>query len=464
VAFIAGVAIALGQPAAASAAKPSFEATAGDQLLPGFAWNVRTYAARCGGGTLDLRIDGARGWRVRTAARKRPRGGDIRVHVPLDEGAATTIAFRRRDGTRQRRFWVRCLPRDFVEFSFERLRKGGAKLFFVKAGGYVAIFSRDGAPVWWLRTDGGADAKLLPDGTVSMNAEAGLAAGPFEIRTLGGRLLRTVGDPGDTDIHDLQLLANGNYVIGAMKFRRGIDATPYGGHADAAVADTVIRELTPDGAIVRSWDSGQHIGLAEAGRWWTEILAQPDALWYDVSHWNAVEVDGRYMYLSFRNNDAIYKVNRRTGAIVWKLGGTETPDSLEVRGDPAGYPLGGQHDVRVQPDGTVTIFNNRTDLTDDVARAQRFRIDEQAGTARLVETVTDPTISAVFCCGSARRLPSREWLISWGNNPVVGAYDRAGRAIYRLHLEGGFTYRANPVPGGVVGTRKLRRAMNRMYG
>jgi hypothetical protein len=170
------------------------------------------------------------------------------------------------------------------------------------------------------------------------------------------------------------------------------------------------------------------------------------------------------MYLSFRNNDAIYKVDRRTGEIVWKLGGTETPESLEIRGGPLGdYPLGGQHDVRVQPNGTVTIFDNRTDLADPVPRAVRFRVDEGAGTAKLVESVTDKQVTSAFCCGSARRLPSREWLVSWGNNAIVGAYDSAGRPIFRFRLPDAFTYRANPVTGAAPSARRLRAAMDRLY-
>jgi hypothetical protein len=464
VTLLAGTAVAFGlSVAAASAAKPSLEAVAGDQLLPGFTWSARTYAARCEDGFLDLRVHGARGWRVKAGGRP-ARRGSLRLHLRLKSGEATSIGFRRRGGER-RRFSIRCLPREFPSFEFDRIRPGGPNLFFVQtANGYAVIFDRNGAPVWWLKSGGAAgDAKLLPDGTVSMNSGGGVIAGDFEIWTLSGRLLRTVGDQEDTDVHDLQLLPNGNYVIGVQKYRGGVDATPYGGIADAVVADTVIRELTPDGEIVRDWDSADHIGLDETGRWWPEIIGA-GAFWYDVSHWNAVDIDGRYMYLSFRNTDAIYKVDRRSGEIVWKLGGTETPESLEVLDDPAGYPLGGQHDVRVQPNGTVTIFDNRTDLADAIPRAQRFRIDEQAGTARLVDSITDKHVKSTFCCGSARRLPSGEWLISWGNTSLVGAYDRAGRALYRLDLEGALTYRANPVPDGAIGMRKLRRAMDRMYG
>ena len=73
-------------------------------------------------------------------------------------------------------------------------------------------------------------------------------------------------------------------------------------------------------------------------------------------------------------------------------------------GDPRAYTFGGQHDARLLPDGTLTVFDNRTDLSDPRPRAVRFRIDEQARTPTYLWSITDPAISFSICCGSARRL------------------------------------------------------------
>ena len=65
--------------------------------------------------------------------------------------------------------------------------------------------------------------------------------------------------------------------------------------------------------------------------------------------------------VSFRHLDAVYSIDRSTGDINWKLGGTETPESLEVKNDPYGdYPLGGQHDARIDRHGNLTVFFGRT--------------------------------------------------------------------------------------------------------
>lgn len=375
------------------------------------------------------------------------------------------LVFKRKRGGGAVLFRVRCLPPDFPEYEFRRVRRGGPRLFMVSLNrGYAAIFSRNGAPVWWYQGKNRVhDSKVLADGTVSWNTGIWRVPGPFEIRTLAGRLLRTIGDEEGTDLHDLQLLPTGNYLVGRASYRFGVDLSRFGGLPGVALPDIEIEEITPSGEVVGGWNSGDHLDLAETGRWWEEIVGVEKPLWYDTPHWNAVEADGRFMYLSFRNLDAVYKVDRDTGQVIWKLGGTETAERLEVLDYPGGaYPLGAQHDVRLQPNGTVTIFNNRSGLSVATPRAERYRINEKAGTARLIERVEDRRVASAVCCGSARRLASKEWLVSWGNSGIVGAYDDRGRTIFRLTTPGIYTYRANEVPDDSVTMNELRRAMYRM--
>lgn len=447
-----------------AAAKPGLSAVGGDELLPSFDPEISTYAARCDGGSLGLKLDRARGWRA--SANGRNFGGDGRLRrIPVTAREDVNVEFRRPDGAR-RRFHVRCLPDDFPAYSFRRIRSGGPEYFFMQLpNGYAAAFDRNGVPVWWLQVDGFADdVKLLSDGTVSLNAAptVGAQTGEFDIYSLRGELLRTVGAGDLTDVHDLLLRPNGNYVVGVQDWRFGVDTSAFNGYSDRGTIDYDIQELTPEGDLVRSWSSADHIGLDQTpDRWWEEFTS-PDSLLFDVSHWNAVSYEGHYMYLSFRHLDAIYKVDRRTGEVVWKLGGLDAPESLEVKNDPqADYPLGGQHDVRALADGTVTVFNNRTDLDPAVPSAQRYRIDEATGTARLVENITDKKTPTSGCCGSARRLSTGDWLIAWGGfSGFVGGYRPDGRVAFRLRTPGGFTYRAQPVDEGVLDPGRVRRAMD----
>lgn len=182
---------------------------------------------------------------------------------------------------------------------------------------------------------------------------------------------------------------------------------------------------------------------------------------YDPVHMNSLELSGATLVFSARHADAVYAVDRGTGAVVWKLGGTPSPESLAFVGDPYGG-FGGQHDARILPDGTLTLHDNGTGLGRP-PRAVRYRLDLAARTATLVEQITDPSVTASACCGSARRLDDGHWLVAWGSNPLVAEYAPDGTRVMELAFATGFSYRANPVPAGAVTAGQLRVAMDAMH-
>lgn len=465
--LLVGLAALVPSGAAAAGPHPVLSATGGDELVPGFKWGVRTYAARCGDDGLALAVAAAPGWKV-AVGDDPARAGDFDAMADIASGEGTEIEFRERGGERRTAF-VRCMPQDMVLPAFERFRKGGPSLFAIQTPPtYGVVMSRAGAPVWWLRSSAFPfDTEIYKDRTMAWNQggqEGNVDFGILEFRTLTGRIIRTVTPPegGYTDVHDHLVLPNGNELIGVPTYEDGVDISAYGGSTEARVRNTAIEEVTPDGDLVRRWDSEDHIGLDETvDPWWGPVAAGNPA---DVSHWNAIDVVGKYMYLSFRHLDAIYKVNRKTGKIIWKLGGTETNKSLEIRGDPRKpQHFNGQHDVNVLRDGTITFFDNST-AYGGRPRALRFKINEDRGVARMIDEVKDPEVTVSGAGGSAR-LTHGDWLINWGvSNPGrVGAYDDQGRPIFRLIYPVGAAYRANPVPGA-VNFKDLWRAMNRMSG
>jgi hypothetical protein len=444
--------------------RPSLAVTSGAAVLaPSFAWSKHDYVIRCEGQTAQVALIGARRWSAKVNGGPE-RAGSFTVNLPLEAGESLTVTLRRGGRGRVHRFHVRCLPPDFPAYRFQRRGRGGPDLLAMQlTARYAAIFDRHGVPVWWFKASGEPDnVEILRDQTVAFSpvVTALDQTGDYEIRRLDGRLVRVVRARGgaQVDVHELLLLPNGHYLVGRQVVNDSIDATRYGGMPGAGVVGIAVQEITKRGRVVWEWRSEDHITLDEVGRWWPVVfgLGVP----YDVSHWNSVEPAGKLMLMSFRHVDAVYAVSRRTGHIVWKLGGTETARSLRVLGDPFGaHPLGGQHDARLLPDGTISIHDNGTNLNRP-PRVVRYRIDAKAGTARVVQAFGDPETSPSVCCGSARRLPSGDWVVGWGGQGFVGGYDRHGRRLFSLKTPGGFGYRANPVPDGVVTTQDLRRGMD----
>jgi hypothetical protein len=435
-------------------------------LAPSFDPDVADYTTRCTGDPLEVSGRAAEGTEVAVDGGA-PAGGKFEATVPLEENQA--FSFTVTNGLESRDYFVRCLPSNFGAWEYESLQRASHELYFVApnlavAGApaqYVVMFDRDGVPVWWDTESGGTlqDAKVLPDGNLAWwNAGSG-----YVIREPDGTLVQHVTALGFTDGHELQQTPNGNFLLISNETTAGVDLTEYGGTTDEDVEDMVVQEVSPSGDLEWSWSTKGHIGLAETGRWWPTALSRPEPR--DIIHMNAIEPVGEdAVLISARHLDAVYKIDKATGNIVWKLGGTWTPKSLQVLKDPEGaYPFGGQHDIRLLPDGTITVHDNNTGLGAP-PRAVRYEIDEAKRTATLVEQVTDPVAPSSFCCGSSRRSADDSWLMSWGGNSLVAEYDSTGQPNFRLRFGGAiFSYRAVPADEEGLSVPSLRAGMDAMH-
>jgi hypothetical protein len=438
------------------AAPPARAFTTNPPLEPKFARGVTDYVSRCRLG---------HPLRVRTGARTR--------RYRLRVGQAVTIG---------RRYHVRCIPVDFPTWKAERHGNPQAKYYLVTptlgahGSRVVAIFDRDGAPVWWMeRSDKPNDAKLLPDGNLAWSTftDTGFASRsvPFEEHRLDGSLVRRIGAVGaSTDYHDLAVMPNGDYLTLSYVPRDGVDLSRYGGPRRATAMEAEVQEVTPGGKRVWRWSSHGHVALDESAPFMDPIVHGPTKLAdgrlaFDLVHVNSVEPDGRSVLISMRHTNSVYKVSRRTGAVEWKLGGTHTSKSLALTNvaDPANV-MTGQHDARLLPDGTLTVHDNRT-LSGEHPRAVRFSIDEAAHTATLVEELTDPLTAYSSCCGGVRRLPGGDWVASWGASGIVEEMTPAGRRLFALNFGGhkhAHSYRAVPIMPGQLSLGAMRRGMDAM--
>jgi hypothetical protein len=153
---------------------------------------------------------------------------------------------------------------------------------------------------------------------------------------------------------------------------------------------------------------------------------------------------------------------------VWKLGGSPTPQRLDVIGDPVfsgGGSFSGQHDARVLGDGQADVYD--VSLFDNGTRAGRrprsviYRIDERAGTATLVRQVTDAIAPTSGCCGSTRILTGGNHVTGWGNTPWITENRPGGAQVFRVDATS--VYRGVPIEPGWATPDQLRAGMDAQY-
>jgi hypothetical protein len=316
------------------------------------------------------------------------------------------------------------------------------------------------------------DAKVLPNGNMAWLCSCG--DGLREI-TFTGKPVVQLSHAG-IDGHDFELLPNGNFLVVSYPLVSGADLSSIGGLSNTCIRDAQVRELTPRGAVVWSWFASQHISPAEINPDRRAVMqASRCNAAADAWHINSIQDAGSDFITSLRLTDAVFRINKATGNVVWKLGGTTRPGSLTIVGDkPSAGPAGGvgQHDARLWSDGSVSIFDNGNDdgITNvRPARVVRYQIDTTAHTATLVEQVHDPLITnASACCGSARWLPGGDWAIGYGQQGLNTEVTPTGSRVlsmsfgYDASVPRWYAYRMTPVLPGVLDVNYLRAAMNAM--
>lgn len=369
------------------------------------------------------------------------------------------------------------LPDGFPSWRFESLRPAPPGLFTVAFSNpgngrpWVIVFDDDGVPRWWYSPDTKALwGQVLGNGNVTWPRSFGDGYGldprmAHEIRTESGRLVRLVKTGGSiVDGHEYRELGNGNVLLDSY-VPETADLRRFGGPKRAAIVSAEVQEVAPSGRVVWRWNSRGHIGLRETGRWWHNVLHNPRRRLqreaFDPVHINSIEPrGGDEVVISTRHTDAVYGIDRASGEINWKLGGSKTGKSLQPVGDPATKLFGGQHDARIDRRGRLTIFDNGKDRPRR-PRVVFYRLDLEQGKAFYRGQLNDPEVTRSHCCGSARETADGGWLVSWGDNPLVTDFDPQGRIAFRLHLPAS-TFRAVPVPPGATSVSRLARGMEAM--
>ncbi|MGE3801650.1 MAG: aryl-sulfate sulfotransferase, partial [Candidatus Kapaibacterium sp.] len=154
---------------------------------------------------------------------------------------------------------------------------------------YALILDNQGNPLFYRRVVGGAfDFKVQPKGTLTYFDNTQASQAYIEIDATYKKIDEwTMKNGYGTDIHGLQLLANGHALITSYDFQR-VDMSQYvdGGKTDAIVIGYIVQEQDPSHNVLFEWRSWDHFKFTDA----TDDI-DLTAGEIDYVHGNAVELD-----------------------------------------------------------------------------------------------------------------------------------------------------------------------------
>jgi len=257
--------------------------------------------------------------------------------------------------------------------------------------------------------------------------------------TTGGALA-----PGQADFHDSTITPEDTMLIGAYVVTPA-DLSEVGGPEDGYVEDAVIQEVDiATGEIRFEWSALDHVPLTETmldfGQEQAEIaeeaadegtdvprLGTEDEP-FDYFHLNSIAEDhDGALLVSARHTNAIYRIDRATGAADWTLGGSAGDFRMGE-----GAPFAWQHDARRAPDGTLTLLDNHAGGHEDDAssRGLRLALDEEAMTAEVAAEYLPPAERKSSSMANAQQLPDGNMHIGWGARPSYSEFTPDGELIY----------------------------------
>lgn len=211
------------------------------------------------------------------------------------------------------------------------------------------------------------------------------------------------------DLHVFRLTPEGTALVSCYPLAYG-DLRPVGGAANGPYVNGVVQELdVATGRLVFEWRADEHVAFDETYARLADYGSSP----FDFFHVNSVDVapDGD-LIISARNTWTVYKVDRRTGAVRWRMGGRRS----DFRIGPGAH-FAWQHDVSEERDGAFTVFDNgagdyRTEL---VSRGLVLKVDQDARTVSLQRQLLHPrTPLQAGALGSVQALPGGQVFVGWG--------------------------------------------------
>jgi len=305
------------------------------------------------------------------------------------------------------------IPSDFPQITISVRRNPAPDYIWLENAGqngqmYKMILDTWGNPVFYQR-GGARDFKPQKNGTITWTGFTAVDNNFNYLRSYG-----TVNGYG-TDDHELIVMKDSSYFLigGATET---VDMSRYvaGGNPSASVLDNVVQQFTAADELIFQWRAWDYINILGQQQFIDLTSAN-----FDFPHMNSIDVDDDgNILLSSRSTSECTKINRDTGDVIWRLGGTYS--TLTFVNDPLNGPSN-QHGFRALGGGHYILFDDGNLHNPPVSRAVEYVVDPVAKTATMVWEFRDTPDKYAYYMGNVQRLTNGNTHIDW----VLGAYPHA---------------------------------------
>ena len=434
----------------------------GSTMYPAFDADILHYALKCSNSTtLQVDAKAKRSGATLTLLRANPDDNhvstgtlDAQVSVSQDHDVAIELSDAGDDLT----YVVHCLPSGLPDIAILARTDGASTgLLFIVSDGFRAIVDYNGVPRNHAPLGGRnfrphaagplIDGKRVRYSSVSSSGAGLLDANFTEITTA------TPVAPLKADDHDFVLGTDSYLFISYVGATRDFSPWDESLSTSEEVRDSVITEVA---------FAGPNAGT-ERFRWnsWDHLQIRPDCSVLrsagEYAHLNSIQrLANGDIIASFRGCAQVVRIDGDTGALKWKLGGSDPPRSsdteyLEIVDDPLGE-FCGQHHATLTDNGRILLFDNgvhclgsrKTEAV--VTRVVEYNIS--SGTrAELTREYRRPAMHGYSPhLGGVTLLDNGNWLISWGATrgkattlsaqevAVVSEVDTTGAAVFHMNM------------------------------
>lgn len=239
------------------------------------------------------------------------------------------------------------------------------------------------------------------------------------------------------DLHEFVITPKGTALFTIYHPKR-MDLSAVGGPRSGTLLDSLFQEVDIEtGRVLLQWSAAAHVGIEESYQKLPAKAGDP----YDFFHINAIAVDGDgNLLISGRHTWAVYKVDRSTGTVIWRLGGKRSDFDIEPS---ARFAF--QHDAQPYPGGILTVFDNGAGDFEAArhSRGLKLGVDSASKRVRLIDQYLPHPLVLASSQGSMRLLANGNAFIGWGAEPYFAEYGpNAGVRFDAKMLGGSNSYRA----------------------